>query len=183
MLVISAHAEPVELGMDSTHSDADLELIAALLDGRLSGEERARAVKLLADSDEALELFANTLRDQPAVPDVKVVPITTARRWRQWRVIVPIAAAAMLAIVVVPKLTGRGAQADLANAYATQLTRDPGFAGGLRAGWDHSVWAASRGAASHENGRHASGGQRTRIEARVSARRAVGRSPGRAPRP
>lgn len=131
--------------MDSIDSNNDLELIAALIDGRLSGEERARAMKLLADSDEALELFANTLQHQQATPEVSVVvPITKARRWRQWKTIVPLAAAAGLAIVAVPKLTGRGTQADLAKAYAMELTQDPRFAGGLRSGWDQR-WAATRG--------------------------------------
>ena len=61
--------------MDSIDSSQDLELIAAFIDGRLSAEERARAMKLLADSDEALELFASALRHQADAPDVKVVPI------------------------------------------------------------------------------------------------------------
>ena len=130
--------------MDSIDSNNDLELIAALIDGRLSGEDRARAMKLLADSDEALELFASTLRHQHETPDVSVVPITRARRWPQWKTLVPLAAAAGIAIVVVPKLTGRGAQADLANAYATELTQDPRFANGLRPGWEQR-WAVTRG--------------------------------------
>jgi hypothetical protein len=129
--------------MDPTDSNLDLELIAALIDGRLSGEERARAVKLLADSDEALELFASTLRQQQDAADVKVVPIATARRWRQWKVMVPVAAAAVLAIL--PTLVGRGAQAVLASEYAMALTQDPHFASGLRAGWDQRRWAVTRG--------------------------------------
>ncbi|MEP6495678.1 MAG: hypothetical protein ABJF01_23545 [bacterium] len=139
--------------MDPTDSNADLELIAALLDGRLSGEERTRAVKLLADSDEARELFASslrdvrdvpTVRDQQATPDVKVVPIA-ARRRVQWRVLVPLAAAAVLTIVVVPKLTNRGAQTTgSANVYATMLTQNPRFAGELHAGWEQR-WAVTRG--------------------------------------
>ena len=95
--------------MDSIDSSQNLELIAAFIDGRLSAEERARAMKLLADSDEALELFASALRHQADTPDVKVIPIATARRWRQWRVIAPVAAAAVLAIVVVPTLVRRRA--------------------------------------------------------------------------
>ena len=52
--------------MDPIDTNLDLELLAALADGRLSGEERARAVRMLADSDEALELFAKRLREQHA---------------------------------------------------------------------------------------------------------------------
>jgi hypothetical protein len=132
--------------MDPIDSNLDLELIAAFIDGRLSGEERARAVKLLADSDEALELFASTLRQQQDTADVKVVPIATARRWRQWKVIVPLAAAAVLAIL--PTLVGRGAQAALASEYAMDLTQDPHFASGLRAGWEQRGWAVRRGGGS-----------------------------------
>lgn len=132
--------------MNSIDSNVDLELIAAFIDGRLSGEERARAVKLLADSDEALELFASTLRDRQVAPEVKVVPITTARRWRQWKVMVPVAAAAVLAIL--STLVNRGPQAVLASEYAMALTQDPQFASGLRAGWDQRPWTVTRGAGS-----------------------------------
>lgn len=130
--------------MDPIDSNLDLELIAAFIDGRLSREERAGAVKLLADSDEALELFASTLRQQREAADVKVVPITTARRWRQWKVMVPVAAAAVLAIL--PTLVSRGPQVVLASEYAMALTRDPQFASGLRAGWDQRQWTVTRGA-------------------------------------
>jgi len=132
--------------MDPIDSNLDLELIAAFIDGRLSGEERSRAVKLLADSDEALELFATTLRQQQDASDVKVVPIATARRWRQWKVMVPVAAAAVLAIL--PTLVGRGSQAVLASEYAMDLRQDPNFASGLRAGWDQRPWTVTRGGGS-----------------------------------
>ena len=130
--------------MDPIESNVDLELIAALIDGRLSGEERARAVKLLADSDDALEIFASSLRREQETPDVKVVPITTARRWRQWKLMVPIAAAAVLAIL--PTLVSRGPQAVLASEYAVALTQDPHFASGLRSDWDQRPWTVTRGA-------------------------------------
>ncbi|HTE46188.1 MAG TPA: hypothetical protein VK636_13135 [Gemmatimonadaceae bacterium] len=140
--------------MDPTDSNADLELIAALLDGRLSGEEKVRAMKLLADSDDARELFASSLRTVQDVgvggstpdvkQDVKVVPIGAARRRSQWKVFVPLAAAAVLTIVVVPKLVNRGSQTDSANAYATMLTQNPRFAGELHTGWEQR-WAVTRG--------------------------------------
>ena len=130
--------------MDSIDSNPDLELIAAFIDGRLSTEERARAMKLLAESDEALEVFASALQDQADTPAVNVTPIATARRWRQWKVIAPIAAAAMLAIVVVPTLVRRGGRPDSAQAYAAALTQDSRFAAELRPGWDQR-WAVTRG--------------------------------------
>jgi len=137
--------KPVEFGMDSIDGNVDLELVAAFIDGRLSGEERARAVKLLADSDEALELFANTLRQQHDAPDAKVLPITTARRWRQWKVIVPVAAAAAAVLAILPTLVSRGPQAVLASQYAMELMQDPRFAGGLREGWEARGWSVNRG--------------------------------------
>ena len=130
--------------MDPIDTNLDLELLAALADGRLSGEERARAVRMLADSDEALELFANTVREQH-VSDVKIVPITSARRWRQWKIVLPVAAAAALAVVMVPRLGGPAKQAGLANEYAMELAQNPRFAGGLRDGWEQRGWPVTRG--------------------------------------
>jgi hypothetical protein len=136
--------KPVEFGMDRIDTNIDLELLAALADGRLSGDERDRALKMLASSDDALEIFANTVREQPHGGAV-VVPITTARRWRQWKVIVPIAAAAAIAFLAVPKLLGPGGRVVPANQYATQLASDPRFAGALRGGWEERGWAVNRG--------------------------------------
>jgi hypothetical protein len=125
--------------------NVDLELLAAFIDGRLSGEERARAVKMLADSDEALELFASTLRERQT-SDVKVVPIESARRWRQWKVVLPVAAAAAIAVVMVPRMSGPGKSGALGNRYAMELTQDARFAGALRDGWEVRVWSVNRGA-------------------------------------
>lgn len=142
--------------MDSVDSNVDLELMAAFIEGRLSGEERARAVKLLAESDDALELFANALRQQQETADVKVVPISTARRWRTWRTLVPLAAAAVLAIVMVPRLAGRRTPAVFANQYAMELSQDPHFAG-LRDGWEHRTWSVTRGVPSGAPGTRPTG--------------------------
>lgn len=132
--------------MHSTETNADLELLAALIDGRLSGAEKARAVKMLAESDdEVLEVFANTVREQ-SVEDDKIVPIHLSRRRRQWKVIVPVAAAAALAIVMVPRLTGRHGNQPSATMYASDITRDPRLADGLGAGGDAHGWPVTRGA-------------------------------------
>lgn len=130
--------------MDSTDSNVDLELIAALIDGRLAAEDRARAMKLLANQDDALEIFAQATRESE-VSEAKVVPISSARRWRQWKVLVPVAAAAGLAIVVVPRMMNRGAAAASASEYAMELGRDPHFASGLREGWEQRAWSVTRG--------------------------------------
>jgi len=130
--------------MDSTDSNLDLELLAALIDGRLSGAERERALKLLATSDEALELFAHSLHEQRAT-EVPVVPIRSAPRWRRWQVVVPIIAAAGLAFVLLPTIRGSNGRAP-STQYAVQLESDPRFAGALREGWDQHGWSVTRGA-------------------------------------
>jgi hypothetical protein len=148
----SDRPDPVASEMHSTESNVDLELIAALIDGRAAGEDRARAMKLLADSDEALELFALALRQRQSMPDFRVSPIVTRRRWRQWKVVVPIAAAAGLAIALVPMLRNRGASPSLAREYAMELGRDSRVVGGLRAGWEHRQWVENRGVGPNREG-------------------------------
>jgi hypothetical protein len=159
--------------MNSIDLSQNLELIAALVDGRLSADERARALKLLAESDEALELYASTLRhqaDTSAVKDVKVIPLATRRPFRGWRVIVPIAAAAALVIVAVPSLVRRGTQADPARAYASALSADPRFAAGLQPGWDQR-WTVMRGAEVPVEARGpVAGAQETRLAFRLGVR-------------
>lgn len=130
--------------MDSTDSHADLELIAALIDGRLSEADRGRAMRLLAESDEALGVFASSLRHtQPS--SAKVLPISSSPRWH-WRVVLPVAAAAVLAFMLMPRVGFRGPASVLADDYARELTRDPKFAGGLSVGWENRAWSVSRGA-------------------------------------
>jgi len=131
--------------MDPIDTNLDLELLAALADGRLKGAERARALKMLANSDDALELYANTVRElrDRGVP---VLPISMSPRWRQWKVMVPLAAAATLAIVMVPRMTGSKAPVGLANEYAMELAGIPNFAGGLGDGWEQRGWSVTRGA-------------------------------------
>jgi hypothetical protein len=155
--------------MDSIDPNADLELIAAFIDGKLAGEDRARVVKLLAESDEALEVFATALAEQHA-NRVSVVPITRARRWRQWRVIVPVAAAAGLATLFVPKLVGRGASPVLANEYATELERGPRFATGLPSGWEQRGWSVTRGAPSPDVGGRPNSAAESRLAFRLGVR-------------
>ena len=135
--------------MHSIESNIELELIAGLIDGRLAGEDRARAMKLLANSDEALELFALALRQRHEMPDVGVVPIASRRRWPQWKLVVPIAAAAALAIVVLPTLRDRGASPPSAREYAMELGQDPRFVNELPKGWEQRAWAGTRGAGSN----------------------------------
>jgi hypothetical protein len=133
--------------MNSVNKNEDLELLAALIDGRLAGEERARALKLLAESDEAMELFASAMRDQPK-PEPRVVPISAAPRWRQWKVAIPVAAAAVLAVVM-PRLVTLGGGADFATQFAMDLTRVPSASDAQRIalspGWEQRGWSRVRG--------------------------------------
>lgn len=137
--------------MDSVDSNVDLELMAALIDGRLADEDRARAMQLLANSDEALEIFAQVMREQGAAHEPTVVPISEAPR-RVWRTILPVAAAAGLAILLVPRMIHRRGNAVLASEYATELSRDPGFANGLPNGWEQRGWSVTRGAGQAREG-------------------------------
>src|SRR5437764_14030274 len=112
--------------MDSTDSYADLELIAALIDGRLSDADRARAMTLLAESDEALDVWASAQRQtqtQTQVSGATVLPISSSPRWRPWQVVVPIAAAAVLAVVLVPRIGLKGPGNALGDDYAKELVR------------------------------------------------------------
>ena len=138
--------------MESTESSVDLELIAALVDGTLADADRARAMKLLANSDAALEIFAHAIRERSMANAGKVAPISTARSWHQWKVLVPVMVAAGLAIVIVPKMTSRGTTAVLANRYAMELSRDSHFANGLPNGWEERGWTVTRGDGQNREG-------------------------------
>ena len=85
--------------------ELDLELIAAFIDGRLSGIERNRAIKLLRESEAAFEVYADALRARADLGEADVVPINRGarRRPRAWLVGVPIAAAAALLIAILPR--------------------------------------------------------------------------------
>src|ERR1051325_9183301 len=84
----------------------DLELIASFIDGRLAPADRERAIKMLASSEAAFEVFAAAVRArEDATPDV--VPITSARRRgrrRRWWLLLPAAAAAALMVAILPKV-------------------------------------------------------------------------------
>lgn len=135
----------VESETNSRDLNDDLELIAAFIDGRLVGDDRARAMKLLADSGEALELYAEAMRARYGTADSGAVPIATRRRRPRWKLVIPIAAAAGLAIISIPVLRNRGASPVSAREYAIELGRDPRFVSGLAAGWEQRSWRVTRG--------------------------------------
>ena len=123
----------------------DPELIAAFLDGRLQGEERARAIRAIADSDDSLEVFANALRARDGV-ESRVIPISAGGRGRVWRIAAPLAAAAVIAVVLVPAVLRRGGSVEpgAADLVAT-LARNPRFAAQLGTGWEQRTWRVTRG--------------------------------------
>ena len=132
--------------MDQADRNLDLELLAALADGRLSGAERDRAVKMLASSDDALEIFANTVREQPR-ETADVIPIAKAhgRSWGWAKIAAPLAAAAAIAFALLPRLMGPGG---LVVPATMQLASAPGFNDVARGGWDQHGWAVNRGVGS-----------------------------------
>lgn len=135
--------------MNLSASSSDLELIAAFLDGRLQGEEKARAIRLLADSEPARETFANALRSQSGVVDQNILPFR-APRPRYWKVVIPLAAAAALAITVSPSLRSRQEPSEFAaRDLAVLLVDNPLVGQRLGAGWEQrSMGPTRRGAAS-----------------------------------
>ena len=98
----------------------DLEDIAALIDGRLAGAERARVVARLAEDEASYEVFSEVLRlqeeEQPAEGPVAVEPANArgevvpfdhrSRRgpsgsgWRRWLPAAAMLAAALSAVVI-----------------------------------------------------------------------------------
>jgi hypothetical protein len=133
--------------------EVDLELIAALIDGRLSGEERERAVRLLSESEPAFEVYSDALRARAELPvNAAVVPIGSAhdrRRGLLWRAVGSVAAAAVILIAVVPLVRQRLNTSAL-DATSAELVRPlvmPALGARQLVGeWDSRDWTATRGA-------------------------------------
>jgi len=132
--------------------ELDLDLIAALIDGRLSGAERQRAIKHVNESEAALEIYADALRVLPdiPVPDAKVIPLPQPkpRPGFSWRTMGSVAAAAVLLIAVVPTFMARRDNAAL-DAQSSQITmalaRRPDLSQRLGGDWDTRTWSVTRG--------------------------------------
>ena len=139
--------------MQSSENDIDLELIAAFIDGRLSGAERERAVKLLASSEAAFEIYSDVLGVQTDLGPEKVVAIGPRRERaaRRWRTVVPLAAAAVLLIAIVPTVRARRDRALFSSttiAIAQPLMGRAESPGVLGPGWDQRNWSVTRGGTS-----------------------------------
>jgi len=139
--------------MQSSENDIDLELIAALIDGRLAGAERQRAIELVSSSEAALEIYTDALRVQADLAPEKVVALVPRRQagTRRWLAIAPLAAAAVLLIAIVPTVKARRDQALFASTAMSIAQPVMGRAqvpGALATGWEERNWSVTRGAAS-----------------------------------
>jgi len=151
--------------------EVDLELIGALMDGRLTGAERERAIKLLGESEAAFEVYTDAVRaradleeEEEEEEEAKVVPIEPRldkrqpgrRRWlvgvpaaaaAAW-VGVPAAAAAALLVAVLPSVQAYRDQAVFAAAttdITLPLTQRGDLRSTLRPGWEDRSWSVMRG--------------------------------------
>ena len=134
--------------MSTPEPAIDLDLIAAFIDGRLGPADRERAMRLLATSDAAFDVFVDATHARAEAGE-SVIPIGR-RRWggrRVWWVVAPAAAAAALLFAVLPKTGIRSER----NASTTALVRALGDAdlrvatgGGLQ----ERGWSVTRGASS-----------------------------------
>ena len=163
VLVTRQNPRPRRAGCAMPWNDPtiDLEFVAAFIDGRLSAGERTRAMGLLAESDEALELFGTAFRVCRARSGRTIVPISAARLWKQASTAWPSAAAAVLAVVMLSRSNGSRPEPGGALQYATALARNATFtgnsAGDAGANWQQRRWSVTRGGPQPETVRVASG--------------------------
>jgi len=130
--------------MDSIEHPVDPEMLAALVDGRLSAEDRAQVLKQLAESDEALAVFAHLVHGVPVPDQPKVVPIRPPRRWIK---VLPFAAAAALPLAAVTISQLRVAVTPTGVDLASAVTAAERGGTPLAPGWDQRSWTVLRGGA------------------------------------
>jgi hypothetical protein len=133
----------------------DPDLVAAFIDGKLSGADRERVVRLLAESEAAFEVYADAVRaredlDADAIIPIPVRPPVPVRRPRWLTVGAPLAAAAALLIAVLPRVVSNPAAtfAMGAESIAKPLTDRPQLAMALSSALDEPRWSATRGGVS-----------------------------------
>jgi hypothetical protein len=139
--------------MQSSENEIDLELIAAFIDGRLFGAERARAVKLIASSEAALEVYSDALRVQADLGPDNLVALAPRRerKGRWWQAVAPLAAAAVLLIAIFPTVKARRDQAlfsSTAMSIAQPVMGRAQLPETLGNEWEERNWSVTRGTAS-----------------------------------
>jgi hypothetical protein len=133
--------------------EIDFELIAAFLDGRLTGAERERVVKLLGESEAAFEIYADAARTLGEIDKGDIVPIPRPiPTWRRrWFAVVPAAAAAVLLLAVMPVIRARRGVSGLdlpTQALLEPLKGQAGLAPALRVQLEQPSWSVTRGGSS-----------------------------------
>jgi len=136
--------------------DFDPDLVAAFIDGRLSGAARDRVVRLLAESEAAFEIYADALRAHAELNRDAPVPFPAPRhepspRPRWLTAGVPLAAAAALLIAVLPTVQSKRANAMFAmraDVIAGPLTGQPQLVNALRSALDEPRLSVTRGGGS-----------------------------------
>ena len=131
--------------------EVDLELISAFIDGRLSGDDRQRARRMLAESESAFDVYSDALRARADLSADDVVPIFGVLNRRisvPWRTIGPVAAAAAVLIAVFPVVQARRDRAVI-DATSAELVRPiMGSAAArtlLGSASDERGWSVTRG--------------------------------------
>ncbi len=79
---------------------ADLEQLAAFIDGRLSGEQKAKVEERLLRDEDYYEVFLETVRFQEEQKAAGEGGGGRVVWWRSWRVAVPLVAVVLLVVVV-----------------------------------------------------------------------------------
>lgn len=137
--------------------ERDLELVAALVDGRLRGSERAQALERIEANEALREVLAEVLRfreeEEARASGGSVAPWrpATARRW-----LVPAAAAAAaLATVAILWWRPRGGPAAFDVAWLGGGLATPALGERLAEGWYEQGWSVTRGPAPEAEARGA----------------------------
>ena len=122
----------------------DPETLASFLEGTLPPAERARVMRVLAESPDAYAQLVETAAVAREL--TPVVPIASKRR-AAWYIAPSLIAAGLIGILVAPRLKNEAAPNVIALAQDTRLVQSGsgGIAARLGATWDQPAWSVVRG--------------------------------------